>query len=111
MNAGTLCPFPKPPTIETARLRLRPLRLDDAANVFAYASDPKVARYVPWPAHTSIEESRQFVTTIVEGTANPGWCRLGHRVRETGVIVGTCSLGWTPVDDRAELGYALGRAH
>jgi ribosomal-protein-alanine N-acetyltransferase len=34
------------PGLETERLLLRKMRLDDAEAVFAYASDPEVTRYV-----------------------------------------------------------------
>jgi [ribosomal protein S5]-alanine N-acetyltransferase len=33
--------------LETERLLLRKMRLDDAEAMFAYASDPEVTRYVP----------------------------------------------------------------
>ena len=36
------------PDLETERLLLRKMRLDDAEAVFAYASDPEVTRYVLW---------------------------------------------------------------
>ena len=34
------------PELETERLLLRRMRLDDAQAMFAYASDPEVTRYV-----------------------------------------------------------------
>ena len=36
------------PELETERLLLRKMRLDDAEAMFAYASDPEVTRYVLW---------------------------------------------------------------
>ena len=36
------------PELETERLLLRRMRLDDAEAMFAYASDPEVTRYVLW---------------------------------------------------------------
>ena len=36
------------PELETERLLLRKMRLEDARAVFAYASDPEVTRYVLW---------------------------------------------------------------
>jgi len=35
-----------PPTLETDRLLLRKMTLEDAKVVFAYASDPEVTRFV-----------------------------------------------------------------
>ena len=39
-------PFEDLPELETERLLLRKMRLDDARAMFAYASDPEVTRYV-----------------------------------------------------------------
>jgi RimJ/RimL family protein N-acetyltransferase len=39
-------PFEDLPELETERLLLRKLRLDDARAMFTYASDPEVTRYV-----------------------------------------------------------------
>ena len=40
--------FANLPELETKRLLLRKMRLDDAEAMFAYASEPEVTRYVLW---------------------------------------------------------------
>ena len=40
--------------IETQRLILKPITLEDAPAVFVWASDPAVNRYMPYPLHQSI---------------------------------------------------------
>ena len=45
------------PELETGRLLLRKMRLDDAGAVFAYASDPEVTRYVLWETLRSCNAS------------------------------------------------------
>ncbi len=58
---------PPPAEIETERLLLRRPLLDDAETIFAtYASDPEVAKYLTWRAHTSVEDSRAFLTHCQE---------------------------------------------
>jgi ribosomal-protein-alanine N-acetyltransferase len=48
--------------LETERLLLRRPRAEDVPAIFArYASDPEVTRYMAWPTHTSIEQTRAFV--------------------------------------------------
>lgn len=43
-----------PSTLETARLVLRPPRMEDAAAIFeGYAQHPEVTRYLTWKPHTS----------------------------------------------------------
>jgi RimJ/RimL family protein N-acetyltransferase len=48
--------------IETARLVLRRPRTDDAEAIFArYAGDPEVTRYMSFPRHVTIEQTRAFL--------------------------------------------------
>ena len=44
--------------IETKRLIFRRWTKEDAAALYALASDPEVGPHAGWPVHTSIEESR-----------------------------------------------------
>ncbi len=51
-----------PLRIETNRLVLRKPTLADAEAVFTrYASDPEVTKFMGWPRHESIEETRSFL--------------------------------------------------
>ena len=59
--------FSNLPELETERLLLRKMRLDDAEALFAYASDPEVTRYVPWDTHRSMEDSESFLGFATEG--------------------------------------------
>ena len=42
--------------IETERLLLRPWRLEDAADMYAYAKNPNVGPNAGWKPHESVEE-------------------------------------------------------
>lgn len=44
--------------LTTERLILRKWTLEDAESLFEYARDPDVGPIAGWPAHQSIEESR-----------------------------------------------------
>ena len=59
--------FANLPELETERLLLRKMRLDDAEAMFAYASDPEVTRYVLWDTHRSVEDSEEFLRHATEG--------------------------------------------
>jgi ribosomal-protein-alanine N-acetyltransferase len=50
------------------RLVLRALAPGDADDIFAYAAEPEVARYTLWSAHTTLEDSRQFIGWISGGS-------------------------------------------
>jgi ribosomal-protein-alanine N-acetyltransferase len=98
------------PRLETARLVLRPLTMDDADQVFAYASDPEVASWTTWEAHRTLDDSRDYLGRVMswydDGFGGP-W---GLVLKSTGQLIGTCGMALTPQHARAELGYAIGRA-
>ena len=51
--------------LETARLLLRPWSEDDAAALYEYARDPRVGPAAGWPVHTSVENSREIIKTVL----------------------------------------------
>lgn len=58
--------FPsKNPTIETGRLLLRPWKSDDAEECFKYASDPEIGPNAGWKVHTSVEDSKHIIDTVL----------------------------------------------
>lgn len=50
--------------IETSKLILRSFTLDDAKDVFEYASDENVTKYLTWEAHKNIEETIHIIKTL-----------------------------------------------
>lgn len=51
-----------PFNIRTERLLLRKPEREDAADIFSrYASDPEVTRFLAWPTHKSVDDSRAFL--------------------------------------------------
>ena len=49
----------------TERLILRPWEITDAEELFKYAKDPKVGPVAGWPPHTSVENSREIIETVL----------------------------------------------
>lgn len=90
--------------IDTARLVLRPFVADDADDVFAYASNPRVAQYTSWRAHRSVAESVGFIRMVLaRGPEAYTWAiRLRDDPRVVGAIEFSCEPG-----DRAEIHYTL----
>jgi len=50
---------------ETERLILRPWCENDAEDLYHYARDPKVGPIAGWPPHTSVENSREIISTVL----------------------------------------------
>ena len=98
-----------PDLIYTPRLVLRRPRPEDAESIFArYASDPEVTRFVGWPVHTSVDDTRRFLTfSAGEWEQWPAGPYVVH-VRAGGSLVGATGLSFeTP--QRAMTGYVLAR--
>ena len=94
--------------LETERLILRPWREDDAKELFRYASDPDVGPAAGWPAHTSVENSREIIKNVLsrEGT-------YAIVLKETGLPVGSIGImhnaNIPTADNEAEIGYWIGK--
>lgn len=95
--------------VVTSRLLLRAPRDSDAEMIFQrYASNAEVLRYVGWPRHTSVEETRQFLQF-----SHSEWQKwpvgpLLIEDRVSGELIGSTGLSFeTPY--RAATGYVLAR--
>ena len=94
------------PAVATDRLLLRKLEEGDLADLFAYASDPEVAKHTSWPAHKTIEDSREFLNYVLGLYRQAEVAPWG--VVFEGKLVGTCGfLDWYLHSSWAEIGYAL----
>lgn len=99
-------------TIETERVLLREMRLADANDLFEYASDPEVSQYTSWETHQSIEDTKDFVKTVIEAQQKKqvrNWCielKAGKKA------IGACGfVYWDIQHSRAAFGYALARKY
>ncbi len=115
LDCDTVSPasfFSSLPCLETEHLSLRPLCRRDAQDIFSYASDPEVARYVLWEPHRSLADTRAFIRYVrkLSFRGLPGsWAVV---LRETGRVIGTIGFMWySEADCSAEIGYSLSRRH
>ncbi len=95
-------------TLTTNRLTLRPLQISDAESIFdRYASDPEVTRFLSWPTHTSLEETRSFLE-------NPPKPTKGFTEVRWALCLHDDPLPWGMItawirDSQVDLGYCLAR--
>ena len=95
--------------IETERLLLRPWREDDAEALYKYASDPDVGPPAGWPPHTSVENSRDIIRTVLSAMETYAVCRKdGSPIGSIGLML-KGSTDMTDRDDECELGYWIGK--
>jgi [ribosomal protein S5]-alanine N-acetyltransferase len=95
-----------PLRIATARLVLRRLTADDAEAIFTYAGDSEATRYMSWPKHRSLDDTRRFIEFALAHWEHQG---IGaYLIERDGVVVG--STGLDPDGrERALTGYILAR--
>ena len=94
--------------LETERLRLVPIGVEYAAELWNVYSDPEVARYVGGDlltAESTREQTERFARTWDER----GYGQSAVIWRETGEVLGRIGLSYWPEWDETELGYALSR--
>jgi RimJ/RimL family protein N-acetyltransferase len=112
------------PTLETARLRLRPFRMTDAADVRRLAGDRAVADTtlnVPHPYEDGFaeqwignhrdwfERGQQAVFAVIL-KASPAGAREPRHL-SAAKLIGAVGLLIDPQDQRAELGYWIGKPY
>ena len=96
------------PTIETGRLLLRPVTLDDAEAMFAYASDKDNTRYT-FLTNQNLEETKNNIAQFY--LANP-LGRWGIELKCNGKFIGTIDLHKIdPVLKKAAIGYIINQKY
>jgi [ribosomal protein S5]-alanine N-acetyltransferase len=98
------------PTLETDRTILRKLRSEDEQDIFQYGSDDDVSRYTAWPTHRTMEDTRSYLTKVLQKYNHHAVAPWGIVDKETGKIIGTSGfMAWNVHHAKAELGYALSK--
>ena len=99
-------------TLETDRLRLRPFRLDDAEAMFSrWASDDEVTKYLTWPTHTDVEQTRALLARWVAEYEQPERLNFAIELKEEGnkLIGGIDVVHYD--EGMPVIGYNLSRAY
>jgi [ribosomal protein S5]-alanine N-acetyltransferase len=96
------------PKIETDRLILRKITLNDAEDMYLYASNEEVTRYVTWDTHSSLSDTIDFINSFLPQYDAP-W---GIELKENGKFIGTVHfVWWQQQHNSAEIGYVLSKEY
>ena len=93
-----------PESLETERLRLQRLRYEDAEEIFyTYASKPEATRFVSFPTHQTIQDSRAFLRYAI-----PAWnagkeYTYAIRLKDSARLIGT--IGFINENGKVQFGY------
>ncbi len=100
------------PTISANRVLLRPITERDIDSLFNIFSDPEVMRYWSSPPLEDREAARRLLSDIHDKLQRKLYFQWGVALRADDTLIGTSTLFHIESDNhRAEIGYALGRAH
>lgn len=98
----------KTPILETERMILRPLTVDDAEPIFkSWTSDPEVARYMVWDVHEKIEETVSWLESVEARLYNDDHYEWGLVDKDNNQLFGTMGLAYKEDDDSYSLGYNI----
>ena len=95
--------------LETERLILRPWEESDAEDLFQYANNPEVGPIAGWPVHTSIEDSKGIIKSVLSSPETYAVVlkETMQPVGSIGLMIGSASNIDIP-DTEGEIGYWIG---
>jgi RimJ/RimL family protein N-acetyltransferase len=95
--------------IETPRLTLRPLTLEDADAAFMMrlVNDPQWLRHIGDRNVRSLEDARRYIQKTMDMYDRLGFGSWVAQLKATGEPIGTCGLVKRDGIDDVEIGYAL----
>lgn len=100
------------PTLNSERICLRSICDDDIDGLYTVFSNPEVMRYWSTPPLPDRKAAVQLLGQIQASIASESIMKWAIALRSTNELIGTTTLFNFQVENqRAELGYALGRAH
>ena len=100
------------PTLETARLRLRPFTPDDAAEVERMAGERRVSEMtlnIPYPYPSGL--AADWIVTHAPAAAEGSLYSFAIEHKENGALLGAIGIVPSARFRRAEIGYWLGVEH
>src|SRR5882672_11994233 len=100
------------PTINTTRLSLRSISAEDVDDYYNVYSNPEVMRYWSTPPLPCRDAASKLISEIHESFKRRELLKWGIALRTTNTLIGSVTLFHPDFTHRrAEIGYALGRAH
>ncbi|MBQ4898760.1 GNAT family N-acetyltransferase [Paenibacillus sp. Marseille-P2973] len=94
------------PNIETERLLIRELTLDDAEAVFKHFSYPEVTKFMDIEVCKDLREAEEIIAFHIQDSG----CRYGLFKKENNELIGTCGFHcWFTMsqESKAEIGFDL----
>ena len=110
MNKEDFKLFKKIPELTTKRLLLRKIEAKDLSDVYDYASNPEVSKYLLWSYHRSASYTKKYLKFIDKLYKKGDFFDWG--IVFDGKLIGT--VGFSRIDvfnNAAEIGYVLNQKY
>lgn len=76
------------PALETKRLLLRGYKAGDENDIFRFGSDALTTRFMVWPKHQTIEDSKRALNFFLSGYQNNSEISIGIWSKQDGKFIG-----------------------
>lgn len=96
--------------LETERLFLREISVEDAENAYLLNIDPDVIKYTGDGPFESVEEAGIFLKNY-DHYKKYGFGRWGVILKNNNEFLGWCGLKYTPEDDEYDVGFRFFKKH
>lgn len=91
--------------LETERLYLRPVTIEDAEDMYEYTSDPETVKYM-FEVHHNLDDTKREILNYFVKEPIGKW---GVVLKKTGKFIGNAEMHIDTHNLSAEIGYAIGR--
>ncbi|KLV23034.1 MULTISPECIES: GNAT family N-acetyltransferase [Niallia] len=96
------------PILETERLILRKVTLEDVEDMYYYGTNEDVSKYVTWKTHKTLSDTREYIEFILSQYENKKIAPWGIEYKENGKFIGTIDfVSWQLKHKIAEIGYVI----
>jgi [ribosomal protein S5]-alanine N-acetyltransferase len=100
------------PILETKRLKLRKITLDDVEDMYSYCSNEEVPKYASWNAHNSLKETKETIELVINQWENKKLVHWGIEYKENRKLIGTIEFVSLDTQHKvAEIGYAVSQEY
>lgn len=95
------------PILETERLILRPMKAEDAQEVFDnWAGDPDVAKFMVWSTHKDVSVTKAWMEELEAALDSDGY-DWGFQRKSDGKLIGSGGIYYKKDRDAWTLGYNI----
>ena len=100
--------------LQTKHLILRAWKESDAEALYRYARNPNVGPIAGWPLHTSVENSREIIKTVLSGEETYAVVlkETGKPIGRIGIMTARSEIHTVKTSDtECEIGYWIGEPY